>query len=303
MPWHKTDTKLRNHPKLIVTAVDLEIRPVYLLGHLEMMWLGALDSYEDGDLSRLDNAMIASLADWNIKTADRFVQALTERGWLEDNRIHDWLDFAGDYLVKKYKSSNRAKLVEIWAKHGRVYGAGNRAKQSDTSYLLPKGSIQEVGELPKGSKQEALDIDIETTKYVCDRAESSTATFEGQFDPRRTVILDAWKERMKKAGLEVAISQRDKTAASNALLAIDAGEFSKDQLFTAMDNLMDDPEWRHRYSLHGFINDLPRWLNRKKDDAYNNPPNTGSRKGTYGTTRSREPPKGKYAHIDAANFE
>lgn len=272
MAWHKTDTRLRDHPKLLVTAAHLEIKPVYLLGHLMMMWLGARDSYEDGDLSRINNAMIASLAGWNIKTADSFVQALRDYGWLDENLIHDWLDYAGEYLIGRYKTSNRGRLVEIWAKHGRVYGKANEAKS------LPKGTDQEPNRNQLGTKQELQDIDKdkETTKYVCE-GESSAGKFEGQFDPRRVAILDAWKERRSKAGLGSAITQRDKNTASAVLVAIDSGDYSKEQLLVAIDNLMADPEWSHRYSFHGFVDDMPRWLNRKKDDDNPNPRRNPSR--------------------------
>ena len=36
--------------------------------------------------------------------------------------IHDWLETAGRYLIKRYGTANREKLIEIWAKHGRTYG-------------------------------------------------------------------------------------------------------------------------------------------------------------------------------------
>ncbi len=161
MAWHKTDTGLLDHPKLIVTAADLEIKTVYLLGHLVTMWLRARDKYEDGDLSRLNNAMIAGLADWNIKTADRFVQALREYGWLDETLIHDWLDYAGEYLVKKYKTSNRKRLVEIWAKYGRVYGETQGSNKEVPP--LPKGTEQEQTRKQLGTEQEHQDIDQETT--------------------------------------------------------------------------------------------------------------------------------------------
>src|SRR5205085_1709759 len=36
--------------------------------------------------------------------------------------IHDWLDYAGRFLISKYSSKNKERLVEIWKLHGRSYG-------------------------------------------------------------------------------------------------------------------------------------------------------------------------------------
>lgn len=98
MAWLKKDSRLRGHPKLIATAGALGIKPVYLEGHLDSMWLGALERYEDGDFSKISNEEIAILAEWNTSTADRFVEVLTEKRWLDNRLIHDWLDYVGDFL-------------------------------------------------------------------------------------------------------------------------------------------------------------------------------------------------------------
>lgn len=118
MAWLKKDTRLRNHPKLIAAAGALGIKPVHLQGHLDSLWLAVLERYEDGDLSGLNNQAIAILAEWNPKTADRFVQVLTEEKWLDNRLIHDWLDSVGDFLKRKYRNYPQ-KLAVIYRKHGR----------------------------------------------------------------------------------------------------------------------------------------------------------------------------------------
>lgn len=128
MAWLKKDSRLRGHPKVITAAGALGIKPVYLQGHLDSMWLAALERQEDGDFSRITNEAIAVLAEYNPKDADRFVQVLQEHGLLEGRLIHDWLDAVGDYLKRKYRKSP-AKLMAIYEKHGR----GHELKREDTS--------------------------------------------------------------------------------------------------------------------------------------------------------------------------
>ncbi len=118
MPWLKKDSRLRGHHKLIACADDLDLKPVYLEGHLDSFWLACLERFEDGDVSKLSNIQIAILAEYNTKHADRFVQLLQKHRWLDDHLIHDWLDYVGDYLKSKYRKSPE-KLLEIYRKHGR----------------------------------------------------------------------------------------------------------------------------------------------------------------------------------------
>ena len=123
--WIEVRVELRWHPKLISSAKSLAIPKVYLEGHLVSLWSGALEYAEDGDLWRGDEErsirFIESLAEIPDNPG-RFIEVLRLDHWLEGWLIHDWLDHAAKYLIAKYKSHNRERLVEIWAKHGKVYG-------------------------------------------------------------------------------------------------------------------------------------------------------------------------------------
>jgi len=113
------------HRKLLATARDLRIKPVYLLGHLHALWHVVLEQQEDGDLSNWTDETIAAAAGFDGDAA-KFVSLLTSHKWIDfastSKRIHDWLDFAGQYLVTKYARRNRDRLAEIWQKYGRKYG-------------------------------------------------------------------------------------------------------------------------------------------------------------------------------------
>jgi hypothetical protein len=91
------------------------------MGHLHALWHAALEQSEDGDLSHWSDETIAEFSDYP-GDAPQYVRLLRKHGWLDGKILHDWLDYAGLYLIKKYNTSNRAKLVQIWAKHGAVYG-------------------------------------------------------------------------------------------------------------------------------------------------------------------------------------
>ena len=131
-PWIRVHTSLLRNHKLIETAKDLRLKPVYLLGHLSVCWSSVLEQAEDGDVSRWSDAAFALYSDFSASRATEYALALRSRRWVVETEaplgghavwvIHDWLDFAGPYLLAKYKTSHPERLVSIWHKHGRVYG-------------------------------------------------------------------------------------------------------------------------------------------------------------------------------------
>ena len=121
MLWIESHTVLLRHRKTVGLARALRLRPAYVLGHLHALWHAALEQREDGDLSSWSDEIIADLSDFP-GDAPQYVRLLQEHGWLDGKLLHDWLDYAGRYLVTKYSAKNRLRLVEIWALHGRTYG-------------------------------------------------------------------------------------------------------------------------------------------------------------------------------------
>ena len=136
MAWIESHTVLIRHRKLIECARELRLKPVYLLGHLHVLWHIALEQAEDGDLSHWSDEFIAASACYP-GDAPQFVSLLQNHKWLDGKVIHDWLDYAGRYLVKKYSSTNKLRLIQIWAKHDREYGATQKRPESDPLATLP----------------------------------------------------------------------------------------------------------------------------------------------------------------------
>lgn len=158
--WLEVEVRLRHHPKLIATAEELGICAPHLLGHLVFLWTGVLENAEDGDLWRGDEEatlrFIRILSGW---TGDiqAFVDALKKEGWLDGWLIHDWLDHVGRLLIKRYKTSNRKRLVYIWEKHGRVYGARTEKKTTEggRESRNASGTKQEPVRNKRGKNKEA----------------------------------------------------------------------------------------------------------------------------------------------------
>lgn len=121
MPWIESHTVLIRHPKLRGLAREARLRPAYAMGHLHALWHAALEQREDGDLSSWSDEAIADLSDYP-GDGPQWVRLLQKYGWLDDKRIHDWLDYAGRYLKTRYASKNPERLKAIWAVHGRPFG-------------------------------------------------------------------------------------------------------------------------------------------------------------------------------------
>lgn len=136
MAWIESHTVLIRHRKLIETARELRISPAYLVGHLHVLWHAALEQAEDGDLSSWSDEFIAEAACYP-GDAPQFVRLLQKHRWLDGKMIHDWVDYAGLYLTKRYNVNNRERLVKIWRKYGREYGQRAGREQKESLPTLP----------------------------------------------------------------------------------------------------------------------------------------------------------------------
>lgn len=120
-PWIKSHTGTKRNRKVIALSHDLRLKPVYVLGHLHALWHETIEQCEDGDLSCLTDKTIAEFAGFN-GDGTKFVSLLQKHAFLDKKMVHDWLDYAGSFLIARYKTSNPTRLVEIWRKHGKTYG-------------------------------------------------------------------------------------------------------------------------------------------------------------------------------------
>lgn len=107
---------------------DVNWSVIEALGFLGSFWGETIEVCEDGEVTNWTPEYLAELTGIKDGLAERVWKSLLERGWIDQRDekllIHDWLDYAGLFLTRKYASSvpGRAKLINIWAIHGRVYG-------------------------------------------------------------------------------------------------------------------------------------------------------------------------------------
>lgn len=148
MAWIESHTVLIRHRKLVELSRELRLRKSYVMGHLHALWHAALEQSEDGDLSTWSDELIAEYSDFP-GDAPQYVRLLQKHGFLDGKLLHDWLDYAGLFLIKKYSSSNVSRLSEIWTKHGREYGVANK-KRTDSE---PKESLPNLP-VPNQQKEE-----------------------------------------------------------------------------------------------------------------------------------------------------
>lgn len=113
MPWIKSDSSLRNHPKMRRFARTLDICPFKAIGHLHCLWWWVMEYAPDGDLSKYEPADIADAAGWE-GDPEQFVQALVLCGPGEscgfvdsDMRVHDWQEYGGALHKKRQSNAKR----------------------------------------------------------------------------------------------------------------------------------------------------------------------------------------------------
>jgi hypothetical protein len=130
---------------LIELAKDLRLKPVYVVGHLHALWHAALEQQEDGDLSSWSDDLIAEASSYQ-GDAPQYVSLLQHHRWLDGKLLHDWLDYAGNYLSRKYHNSRRRYLQTLWLKHGRHYGKSTSLRKQkgrpDTGNLLSSSTLK-----------------------------------------------------------------------------------------------------------------------------------------------------------------
>jgi hypothetical protein len=94
--WIESHQDLANHPKLFRLAELSKLSVDVCIGRLHRLWWWCLTYAEDGNLTRFTSAQIPPIAE------DQFRDHLRTAGWLDGELIHDWIEYAGRFLTKKY---------------------------------------------------------------------------------------------------------------------------------------------------------------------------------------------------------
>lgn len=141
MSWIELHDDLPNHPKITELCAELKIKKAEAVGLVCCLWTWALRYAEDGDLSKFSQETIEKAVGWTKKNL-RFLSVLKGKFVDEDLKLHDWLDFVGPYLIKKYGGggniNGRKRLKKIWWRYGLRYGSGG-LKYSDKDNAKDNG--------------------------------------------------------------------------------------------------------------------------------------------------------------------
>ena len=140
MAWIESHQKLERHPKLLDLCHKTGWNLDEAIGKLQRLWWWALDFAEDGDLSKFQPVQYLSRLD-GAKLPDELHKILIDTKFLNENDlIHDWLDYAGRYLIAKYRTSNSKRLKAIFKKHKTAL---NPSKVGLKSGILPNQPNQD----------------------------------------------------------------------------------------------------------------------------------------------------------------
>jgi hypothetical protein len=125
------------------------------LGTLGNWWSETLEVQEDGDVTQWHLQDFGELV--NVKDPAKLWDALRKTGWIDTVGrrllVHDWVDYAGPYLRKKYGGAgDHDRLARIWALYGREYGK-KAGPEIETGSGLNKVSNESLPNLTKPNQR------------------------------------------------------------------------------------------------------------------------------------------------------
>jgi len=199
MAWLKVDETLCDHPKVLALADALRLDKDSVTGKLLRLWTWALNNREDGILAKRDAETIAEVMRFKGK-AQRLMDALIVAGFLDETDdgwcIHDWSDYAGNYVEKRAQTAERVK------KHRQVKRQCNAAEPAEedpassvTSALHERYNGVTVTPLEKDREKEK---DIYTTATAANtRAHVRESVPSDLRDGRYAALIDAYTQNIR----------------------------------------------------------------------------------------------------------
>lgn len=172
MAYIESHQELGAHPKTKKAARLLSVSVPAVIGHLQLLWWWALDYAQDGDITAFDPQDIADAVMWPT-AFQGFIDGLlgcgvgTGAGFLErssDGRllIHDWNDYAGKLIQKRFDNRERMRLAR----------ASNVQRTDNARAGLEKSNVEK-------SNVENLKLPLDVDEFAKKAAERGTsADFE-----------------------------------------------------------------------------------------------------------------------------
>lgn len=246
MAWIESHSILIDHSKVRDVARTLNIKPVYLIGHLHCLWHKVIELREDGDITTWTDEDVAYYAKWDDDPKvfyealrNRFIDEFEQKNAhpLKIKVVHDWLDYAWKYLFSKYHTSNPNLLKRIEKKYAELAKSKGRPKGRPKGY--PEGALPNQPNLTKPD-QPNLTVPAGERKVLEERFERF------------------WKAYPKKLG---------KGNAEKAWFRIRPGEQLTAEILSAVERAKTSVQWMKDDGQ--FIPYPATWLNRKSwEDEY-----------------------------------
>lgn len=101
MAWIELHQAVWTHRKTMMLGAALGIEDIYAAAHMARLWCWALDSAQDGDLSRIPDSVIARAAEWR-GDPQAFMDGAKAAGFIDaDGMLHDWWEYAGRLIESR----------------------------------------------------------------------------------------------------------------------------------------------------------------------------------------------------------
>ena len=113
MAWIELHQSVASHRKTLALADLLDLEPVYVVGHLSLLWQWGLDNApSSGFLGAVSPRVLAIAAQWR-GDPDRFTDALVAVHYLdqdvEGRALHNWPLYAGRLLEQRLAERERSR--------------------------------------------------------------------------------------------------------------------------------------------------------------------------------------------------
>jgi hypothetical protein len=147
--WIESHSGLYNHLKTRKAAAALKISQCQLIGHLHCLWWWAIDEAEDGDLSKMDDAAIAMVSQWE-GDPNEFVTALREcrktidgDGFItSENKLTHWQKYTGKLIERRQKDAERKRTSRDGTRDGYNQSNGCPPDIQQTSDGCPRDGVR-----------------------------------------------------------------------------------------------------------------------------------------------------------------
>lgn len=252
MAWIQVDQALPTHRKTLILADTLDISPTHAVGLMVTLWLWSLDNAPDGLLDDIPPRTLARILQWD-GDGDELMKAMRSAGFLDENEIHDWQEYAGRLL------DQRAAAKERMRKHRAASSQQNKQKEHDADSLCePRANVTRTepercapvhGRVHYTTQQETKE-----EKSTVPSVSSSDDDTEAPAD-QEEMFLRFWEIYPKKAGKKAAL-------ASWKRLRPDASLFA--QIIETVSKAKKSEQWQREGGR--YVPNPATWINQGRWD-------------------------------------